>query len=295
MNETDGAQQTFPAVLSRAVEARGLSLDRIRARLEAAGVPVSNATLSYWQSGRSLPTRARSLRTLVELEAILHLEPGTLTDLIRRPDGRTRHELFPWQSVVPAGELAEQIIAEMGMEGAGRVSRISVHDTLTLDADGLESSYLVRQVLRAERNGVRNFPIVFQQDGGGGPLEVEGIFGCHAANVVDVPERNLMVAEMALSRPLRRGELVLTEHLLTLRPSPSSIMTRSFPEPLRELVLAVQFHPKKLAAQVTGFSRPSIDPEAPESDVVSVPVIGDQTQLVRLDVPPGVHGLRWTW
>ena len=99
----------FSEVLSRAVQARGLSLDRIRARLEAAGVPVSNATLSYWQSGRSLPTRARSLRTLVELEAILQLEPGTLIELIRTADGRTRHRLFAWQTVVPSGELAEQI------------------------------------------------------------------------------------------------------------------------------------------------------------------------------------------
>ena len=40
-------------------------------RLDAAGVPVSIATLSYWQSGRSLPTRSRSYHTLVELERIL--------------------------------------------------------------------------------------------------------------------------------------------------------------------------------------------------------------------------------
>ena len=128
------AQPVFSEVLSRAVQARGLSLDRIRARLEAAGVPVSNATLSYWQSGRSLPTRARSLRTLVELESILQLEPGSLIELIRTADGRTRHQLFAWQTVVPSGELAEHIIADMGMEVSGRISRVTVHDTLTLDA-----------------------------------------------------------------------------------------------------------------------------------------------------------------
>ena len=164
MNDTAGTQPAFSAVLSRAVQARGLSLDRIRARLEAAGVPVSNATLSYWQSGRSLPTRARSLRTLVELESILQLDPGTLIELIRTADGRTRHQLFAWQTVVPSGELAEQIITDMGMEGAGRISRVSVHDTLTLDADRHETFNLTRQVLRAERSGVRNFPVVFQQE-----------------------------------------------------------------------------------------------------------------------------------
>lgn len=38
-------------------------LERIRSHLDQAGVPVSIATLSYWQSGRSLPTRARSFHT----------------------------------------------------------------------------------------------------------------------------------------------------------------------------------------------------------------------------------------
>jgi len=297
VNDTVGTQPAFSAVLSRAVQARGLSLDRIRARLEAAGVPVSNATLSYWQSGRSLPTRARSLRTLVELEAILQLDAGTLIELIRTADGRTRHQLFAWQTVVPSGELAEQIISDMGMEGAGRISRVSVHDTLTLDADRCETSSLTRQVLRAERSGVRNFPVVFQQEGEeAGAPEVEGIFGCRVANVVDVPERQLMVAEMALPRPLQRGELVLTEYLVTMKPTPSELMTRSVAEPVRELVMAVQFHPLALPTSVFGFTRPSmVDEDAPESDVVPVQVIGDQAQLVKLDVAPGVHGLRWTW
>ena len=52
--------ESFAEVLTAAIQGRGLSLERIRARLDAAGVPVSIATLSYWQSGRSLPTRSRS-------------------------------------------------------------------------------------------------------------------------------------------------------------------------------------------------------------------------------------------
>jgi len=296
VNDTAGTQPAFSAVLSRAVQARGLSLDRIRARLEAAGVPVSNATLSYWQSGRSLPTRARSLRTLVELESILQLDPGTLIELIRTADGRTRHQLFAWQTVVPSGELAEQIITDMGMEGAGRISRVSVHDTLTLDADRHETFNLTRQVLRAERSGVRNFPVVFQQESEeGGSPEIEGLFGCRVANVTEVPERQLIVAEMVLPRPLQRGELVLTEYLVTMKPTTTDIMTRSVAEPPRELVLAVQFHPRALPTSVRGFTQSSIDADAPETDVVPVQVLGDQAQLVRLDVPPGVHGLRWTW
>lgn len=298
VNETTGSQPAFSEVLSRAVQARGLSLDRIRARLEVAGVPVSNATLSYWQSGRSLPTRARSLRTLVELETILQLEPGTLIELIRTADGRTRHQLFAWQTVVPSGELAEQIIADMGMEVAGRISRVTTHDTLTLDANRHETSWLTSQVLRAERSGVQSFPVVVRGESGAEPgsPEIEPVFGCQVGKVVDVPERSLTVAEMLLPRPLQRGELVLAEYVISMKPAVSVLMTRSVYDPGRELALAIQFHPKALPSSVYSFTRESLnDPEAPETDVRPVPVIDNQVQLVKLDVAPGVYGLRWSW
>lgn len=290
-------QPGFAEVLSRAVQARGLSLDRIRARLEAAGVPVSNATLSYWQSGRSLPTRARSLRTLVELEGILQLEPGSLIELIRTADGRTRHQLFAWQSVVPSGEIAEQVIAEMGIEVSGRISRVTVHDTLTIDAHRNETSQLTRQVLRAERSGVQSFPVVYQGEGDEpGAPEVEAVFGCHVGKVVDVPERQLTVAEMVLPRPLQRGELVLTEYLVTMKPAPSTQMTRSVYDNAREIALAVQFHPAALPKEAYAFTLPSLkDPDAPETGVVRLPVLDNQIQYVRLDAEPGVQGLRWSW
>jgi len=270
-------QPVFSVVLSRAVRERGLSLDRIRARLEAAGVPVSNATLSYWQSGRSLPTRARSLRTA---------------------DGRTRHQLFSWQSVVPSGVIAEQIIGEMGMEVAGRISRVTVHDTLTMDADRCETLWLSRQVLRAERSGVQTFPVVVQGEESAEPgsPEIEPVFGCAVGRLVDVPERQLTVAEMLLPRPLQRGELVLTEYLVTMKPAPSLLMTRSCFEPVREVALAVQFHPAALPVEVFSFTQTSLDdPQAPETDVRAVPVHECQVQTVRLDAAPGVYGLRWSW
>lgn len=298
LSEPTGNQPPFSEVLSRAVQARGLSLDRIRARLEAAGVPVSNATLSYWQSGRSLPTRARSLRTLVELESILLLEPGSLIELIRTADGRTRHQLFAWQTVVPSGEIAEQIIAEMGMEVAGRISRVTVHDTLTMDADRRETAWLSRQVLRAERSGVQTFPVVVQgeaSDEPGSP-EIEPVFGCSVGKLVDVPERQLTVAEMLLPRPLQRGELVLTEYLVSMKPAPSVLMTRSCFEPVREVALAVQFHPAALPTEVVSFTQLALnDPDAPEIDVRPVPVLDQQVQTVWLDATPGVYGLRWSW
>lgn len=65
---------TFAEVLSQAVG----ELDRLSTRLSQLGTPTSIATLSYWQTGRSLPTRARSLKAIEHLERILGVPTGHL-------------------------------------------------------------------------------------------------------------------------------------------------------------------------------------------------------------------------
>ena len=37
------------------------------------------------------------------------------------------------------------------------------------------------------------------------------------------------------------------------------------------------------------------DDTAAETDVVPVPVLDNQIQIVKLDVPPSVYALRWSW
>ncbi|WP_113694645.1 transcriptional regulator [Amycolatopsis albispora] len=78
----------FAAALRAAIRARGLGLERIRYRLRDRGVPVSLATLSYWQSGRCRPERPESLAALTELEDVLDVPPGSLTRLLPPPRRR---------------------------------------------------------------------------------------------------------------------------------------------------------------------------------------------------------------
>src|SRR5689334_9350100 len=80
----------FAEALAKAVEASGLSLERIQHHLELRGVQVSLSTLSYWRRGRSRPERPESLQAVAALEEILKLTPGTLTGSLgdKRPRGR---------------------------------------------------------------------------------------------------------------------------------------------------------------------------------------------------------------
>lgn len=72
----------FSNALDQALRAQDLPLERIASRLAEAATPVTTATLSYWRTGQRCPSRPRSLLAVSQLEKLLALAPGTLTDLL---------------------------------------------------------------------------------------------------------------------------------------------------------------------------------------------------------------------
>lgn len=287
---------TFSEVLSAAIQHRGLSLERIRSRLDAAGVPVSIATLSYWQSGRSLPTRSRSYLTLVELERILGVEPGELTQLTHTADGRTRREQFEWQTVIPVRDLATQIIDDLGIEMQGRLTRVSMMDRVHVRADKSEAMQHSEVVWRVERRGRPRWAVVLEQDADTEATpRIEAVFGCSVGEVVKVPARRLLVAEMVAQRRLLRGEHFLAEYRISYghTVTPSFRTQRAVADTVRTLGLSVSFDPGTLPTRVTsGFQ--SVMGQPPQAPL-PVPLTGTQTQAVWVDARPGVYSLMWEW
>lgn len=299
MTTDAAAARSFSEVLTEAIQARGLSLERIRARLEAAGVPVSIATLSYWQSGRSFPTRARSYHTLVELESILNLEAGYLTSLTYTADGRTRRELFEWQKVVPVADLVGGIIADLGIDMQGQLSRVLVWDHIDIGPDRSETEQVVRTVFRAERTGRHRWAVVLEGEGTGDESPtVEALFGCSVGEVVSVPERRLTVAEMSAPHLLNRGDLFSAEYKVSWPASgeTSFRFERAVVESMRGLGLSVRFHPDTQPVDLHAGYRAEMggDDDRP-TERVDLMVDNHEAQHVLLDVKPGVYGLYWSW
>lgn len=85
----------FSSVLRTAVTTSGMSLAQIVDKLAERNIKVTQAALYYWQSGRSLPRRQRSRQALVELEEILSLPAGALTNPLQQ-------ELLSLNSTGPA-------------------------------------------------------------------------------------------------------------------------------------------------------------------------------------------------
>lgn len=288
---------SFAGVLSAAIQQRGLSLERIRARLEAAGVPVSIATLSYWQSGRSLPTRARSYHTLVELEKILHLDSGTLTIFTYTTVGRRRRALFPWENVVPLSEMATEIVDGLGIDTRGQLTRVTMQEVLQIRADRSEDFQLSSVLWRAERNGQHRWPLVVEQDAEDDPAvpTIEVLCGCAIGQVIEVPERHLVVAEMRAPRPLRRGEYLLAQYRTKFARTrrASRRLACSVIDPVRALSLVAQFDERALPAKVDYTFQKLADPEP--VTVTPVDVATGEAQMTKIDTNPGIYSLEWEW
>lgn len=289
---------TFAEVLTAAIQARGLSLERIRSHLDKAGVPVSIATLSYWQSGRSLPTRARSFHTLVELEHVLGVESGHLTQHTYTADGRTRRETFEWQKVMPSLNIVAEVLTDLDLDWHGELTRVAVHDHLTIGADRSEEAQEVRVIWRAERSGLPRWAVVSEQDAQGPTSQtVEPLMGCTLGEVVEFPERNLLIAEMTGHRPLQRGEMFACEYRLTSTPTsmPSFRLLRAVSNTMKTLTMVIRFHPDAPPVRVRTGIQESMDDEDVPAETVDVPISAGEAQHVWTDPKPGVYSMLWEW
>ncbi|GAB3622493.1 hypothetical protein GCM10027418_05750 [Mariniluteicoccus endophyticus] len=296
--DEETVRSDFATTLNQAVRDKRLTLERIRARLASAGTPVSIATLSYWQTGRSLPTRSSSLRVVTELERVLDLNEGTLTSLASEERRRRSRHLADWEKVIPSADVAAGIITEMGMElPPGDLTRLTVHDTLTVDHDRTEATQLTRMVLRAERSGALRWPVVLEQDAETGVVaDVNAVSSCTVGETVAIPERNLTVAEMILPRPLERGELAMVEFLVTFgRTNRQSFrIERSCVNPAREIALEARFPRDAEPRETVAFKRPQME-DGEDIDLREVTLDGHGAQFIVHDPDPGVYGLRWEW
>ncbi|WP_245822453.1 helix-turn-helix domain-containing protein [Brachybacterium avium] len=80
-----GEDEKFAGELRRAIEQSGLTLTAISQRLRTRQRPVSVATLSNWQSGRSLPGGEQSLGVVAAIEELLGRPPESLAELVGAP------------------------------------------------------------------------------------------------------------------------------------------------------------------------------------------------------------------
>ncbi|GAB2469549.1 hypothetical protein GCM10027030_00320 [Luteococcus sediminum] len=185
-------EHEFADRLSAAIATRGLSLERIRQHLAARGAQVSTAALSYWSTGRSRPTRGKSLTVLAALEEVLHLPQGHLAEVLSR--GNTH----PPGSSLGRVEAMREALERHGIVRNTGWAHLLVHQRFHIGADGAQKGFEQRQLVRATVSGAQTWAMAMS--GEPGDIVCEEGDGCTLARQFDLGD-GLEVFEFSLARP----------------------------------------------------------------------------------------------
>ncbi|MBF9067086.1 hypothetical protein [Streptacidiphilus fuscans] len=290
----------FPEALRAAVADSGLSLDRIRARLQLRGHRISVATLSCWQSGRYQPERAGSLRALASLEEILGLPSESLTALVGPPRPRGRRLPRPTDgrglaATWPGAAGPVSALNEMDVRWDENLTRLSSHTRLELDSLGRERAMRSRQLLRAECDGPDRWITLFQREEPGPAPHLRVGAPCRAGKVLQNDETGMLAAEILFDRPLSRGDTVMIEYTIEHRtPRPfSTMMQSSLHVPVREYVMEVRFDPEALPLSCYSI-RTAAPGSRPQERLLNPDTTGS-VLTVALSAGPCSLGIRWDW
>lgn len=290
---------SFAEAFTRALQHSGMTLDGLQRALADTGVSVSAATLSYWSTGRSRPTRASSAKVVGAVEVLLEQVPGSLTSLLGRGP------VAPAQRARPNRDSARRLVAEFGSK-RHTMQTISRLGRLVLGPEGEDVAHVNEDVGMCVEDGLRSKLAVHWAESDG-PVrgELTDVWGVEPGRVIADPGRSLLVAELRYARPLLRGErsssgYTVRWHGVTGR---STQWQRGCQAWLRQIVLEVAFHPAAVPLRVRAVHQPSMDPDASETDgepsiVViddDVPITDGTAQFISIAPQPGMLSLQWDW
>lgn len=269
---------------------------------------MSVATLSHWQSGRSLPGRRISSDVLATLDSVLDLPPGTLADAVQATEDRRRAAQEVRHSVTDIayhGQVVQEIYDRLDLPWEDGLTRLTVHDRVWLDAEGARTKQAATLTLRADRDGVDRF-CVFQVDLGGElPLGTfHALSGCRLGRTVIDEEHRISFAEFLLPAPLSRGDVAAVSHGQQHAPGGEAATThgRIHRTSFRDFALEVRFDPARVAVVAEQFYEPADSPRITSPDIHQEadtygrrPIVDGVVQAYISQRGPGISGLRWRW
>ena len=284
---------TFPVAFRTAVKRSGRSLESLRRRLDERGAAVSIATLSYWQSGRSQPQRVGSLEAVAHLEEILGVPRGHLLSKLgpRRRPGPARE--LPRAADLPVEiPLATRAMEQLGFGTHLELVDLTIHDTLDVDAQGVQRVRTIRNVVRAMRDGAQRLPALLATAQPSGERAVfTAVSGCRVGRTISHDAEGVFAAEIILERPLRVDETAAAEHRVTLPRDldPAQSIEYFLLHRVTELMIWVRFDPDRLPVTVETYS---VLDGLTTSSLVD---LGGSTSVQHVvhRVGPGRVGIRW--
>jgi hypothetical protein len=296
----------FHQALRLAIAHRGLSLARLRAHLDRRGVHVGQSTLSYWQRGLRQPEVPKALPVVRALESVLQLPGDSLVVLIGPRTSRVRNgQPTASFSDLRSGEMAsivDQLLSELGAYTSSNNSNadlelLSVHDTVTFDADRRERGVQTRLVTRARRHGPDRYITVYNGDEGCRieNVELTTAEGCRVGRIRRHPGGDTLAVEFLFDRKLAEGDIhVFCFEVRDDSGSASPGYYRMFRVQCASYLLQLRFNRRALPARCTRQFRTRDDAAPVESDELPCDMGGVTSAYFR-DAAPGLAGVAVEW
>jgi hypothetical protein len=297
----DGRAGPFHVALRAAIEARGLTLERLQDRLAQEGIVVSVTSLSYWQHGRSQPERPASLRAVTVLEKVLGTPSGSLAALLgpRRPRGpRSLRDTFSErpEEVMGIGAPLARLLDDLPGSRRHDLDLISQHETVTIDASGRLAQLSSRALAEARKDGVDRYFALYQGDPGCDveAVEVHAVRDCAVGRVLRDTSAAVLVAEILFGGELAFGESHPFEFALLDGTAPTTSHSHGFRCRVDQFVLQARFDSGALPARVEGFVQAQLNDEPRPTGELALNA-HHAVHVAAAQVGPGGIGIAWQW
>lgn len=297
MERMDNGSEPFAAALRSAIAESGLSLERIRQRLDRLGTPVSTASLSHWQSGRSVPEKEQSLDAIAVLEEILGRPQGSLLELVGapRPRGPSPTSLSDTTFLPRSGPVRRALDALDFRRPADFPHEVVVHVRLDVDADSDVQVIRFRLVVRGVTAGPCRVPMIhalYPEEPEDGPV-ITALDGCRVGRTVSLAEDRVYGAEIIVDAVTAAGEEAFLEYQLEVRAHHTRSTTCSYSVVRRCQAILVDARFRGVAAP-----RASVRFREDKQGNAVAPAPMDGTRRVHAaehGFGPGRIGVRWAW
>ncbi len=297
----------FHVALRTAVEARGLTLDRLRHRLRERGLRIGTTSLSYWQQGLRRPERPESLRAVRALEQILALPPRSLTDLLGPPRPRGRGGgrgmgappgAVGYATILDAAPDLSALLRELDWVADDRRLHIAaMYETVRIGADRSIIRRETLQVLRAHEDSADRHITIYQCDPGCDVerIRIRALEDCRLGRVRCHGPSRLVAAELLFDRELRAGDTqVIRYDLVDSNGIESTRYERGFRFPAGQYTLRVCFAPLTLPVRIHGYTRRGPAADEHERRELTLNAYRSVHQMAE-SLRPGLVGIRWDW
>lgn len=298
------AGMSFAEAFRTAVTESGMTLVELVDALADRGVKLTQATLSYWQSGRSLPRRQSSIKALADIEEVLGINQGALSGpLEHERDTPAEDEAGPNARRASGAPVilwgAPRNLDPEMIDWENEVQRKFVHHTITVSDAGHKAVTRAECIVRV--TGIANSTMhVGESWGPGDPMpEIVAVDGGTLGTPLIDEAGRFELMPIHLPEAQHSGELRQLGY--TLEESSSDRITRTnqrwFAWPLDMFALTVDFGDElpQFVEWVTVQTRSKFGTSERVETSRELAVIDGVCQATLEHVEDGVSFIRWRW